>query len=150
MKIEEIPQCFVVDSYQPKTENSDKASTSSSKCQDFVPSHNVTGVSPHEKSGDMIYDETSNFTYPPEQCKPSSISCRIKSEDDTQNFIVGEITQIKMKMKTEMATITETETEINCSFSMVDRSHSSRRIALLQQLFPYDITDYCASDSSHS
>jgi hypothetical protein len=147
MKIEDIPQSFVVDSYQPKTENSVKESTSSSKCQDFDQSKNVTGVSPHEKSGDLIYDETSHFIYSREQCKRTSLSCIMKSEDVTQNFIVGEITE--MKMKTEMATVTETEMEINCSFSMVDRSHSSRRIALLQQLFPYDITDYCASDNSH-
>ena len=149
MKIEEIPQCFVVDSYQLKTEKSVKVSTSSSQCQDFDQSHNVTGVSPHEKSGDLIYDETSNSTYPPEQCKHTSISCIIKSEDDTQNFIGGEITEMEMETETEMATVTETETDLNCSLSMVDRSHSSRRIALLQQLFPYDITDYCASDNSH-
>ena len=148
MKIEEIPPCLIVDSYRPKNENSAQVSTSSSKCQDSDQSHNVTEVSPHEKSGDLIHDQTSNFTYSPEQFKRSSTSCIIKSKDGAKIFTVGEITEMEMKMKMEMATVTETETEINCSLSTVDRCHSSKRIALLQQLFPYDITDYCASDNS--
>lgn len=153
IKVENIPlfndekQCFAVHSCQIKKEKSHVSPASSS--QDLQLCENCTGTSPHEKCGDLYYNEMPHLkrTPNPNKHKSTSMSCVLmKSEEDVQASLIQETVKIKMEM--EIATVTETE--INCSFPIIDRCHSSSsRIALLQQLFPYDITNYCVSDESN-
>ena len=155
IKVENIPlsndekQCFVVHSCHIKEEKSHISPPSSS--QDLQLCENCAGTSPHEKCGDLHYNAMPHIKKTPKQNKSSSMSCIImKSEEDVQASLVQETVKIKTEIKMEMEIATVTETEINCSFPMVDRCHSSSsRIALLQQLFPYDITNYCVSDESN-
>ena len=148
MKIEDIPQlnaetCFVVHSCHPKTT---KPPVSSS--QDSESCEICTGISPHEKCEDLFYREASHFTKSLKQCTSTFMPSIIKSEKIPESSFLEDGVKEEMRMKTKIVKVTETE--INCSFPIINRYHSSRRIALLQQLFPYDITNYCVSDKSYS
>lgn len=151
IKVENIPpfndekQCVVVHSCHIKKEKSYISPASSS--QDLQLCKTCTGNSPHEKCRDLYYNGMSHLKKTLKPNKSTSMSCVLmKSEKDVEASLIEETVKIKMEM--EIATVTETE--INCSFPIIDRCHSSSsRIALLQQLFPYDITNYCVSDESN-
>lgn len=152
IKVENIPlfndekQCLVAHSCHIKKEKSNISPASST--QDLQLCENCTGTSPYEKCGDQYYNAMPHIKKTPKQNKSTSMSCILmKSEEGVQDSLVQETVKIKTEIKTEMEIATVTETEINCSFPMIGGCHSSSsRIALLQQLFPYDITNYCVSD----